>query len=139
MRLAQWGVTCKIESSCFYLALVHFDSVVLLSPPLRPAQKRYHQCYKDRRHSKTMTENGLVIQTISTKRTDFQTDGVLAFGQVTEKNEKTLPSYFLKFLLASRTNGTFGFARHTSQSIAKPKEFFCQRTGKEIVFCTSCK
>jgi hypothetical protein len=26
-------------------------------------------------------------------------------------------------------NGTFGFARHTSQRFAKPKEpFFCQRT-----------
>jgi len=41
MRLAQWGVTCKIESSCFYLALVHIDSLVLLSPPLRQAQKRW--------------------------------------------------------------------------------------------------
>jgi hypothetical protein len=40
MRLAQWGVTSKIESSCFYLALVHIDSLVLLSPPLRQAQKR---------------------------------------------------------------------------------------------------
>jgi len=43
MRLAQWGVTSKIESSCFYLALVHIDSLVLLSPPLRQAQKRYRQ------------------------------------------------------------------------------------------------
>ncbi len=40
MRLAQWGVTSKIESSCFYLALVQVDSLVLLSPPLRQAQKR---------------------------------------------------------------------------------------------------
>ena len=40
MRLAQWGVTCKIESSCFYSALVQVDSLVLLSPPLRQAQKR---------------------------------------------------------------------------------------------------
>lgn len=43
MRLAQWGVTSKIESSCFYLALVQVDSLVLLSPPLRQAQKRYRQ------------------------------------------------------------------------------------------------
>ncbi|MBX2985899.1 MAG: hypothetical protein KF882_08025 [Bacteroidia bacterium] len=71
-----------------------------------------------------MTENGLNIQTISTKRTDFQSDRVLLLGQVTEKKEKTLPSHFLKFLLASRTNGTFGFARHTSQPFAKPKEPF---------------
>ena len=76
-----------------------------------------------------MTKNGLDIQTISTKRTDFQTDRVLLLGQVTEKEEKAHPSHFLKFLLASRTNGTFGFARHTSQPYAKPKEpFFCQRT-----------
>jgi hypothetical protein len=40
MRLAQWGVTRKIESLCIYLTLVQVDSVVLLSPPLRQAQKR---------------------------------------------------------------------------------------------------
>jgi hypothetical protein len=43
---------------------------------------------------------------------------------VTEKKEKAHPSHFLKFLLASRTNGTFGFARHTSRPFAKPKEPF---------------
>jgi hypothetical protein len=71
-----------------------------------------------------MTKNGLDIQTISTKRTDKQTDRVLLVGQVTEKKEKAHPSHFLKFLLASRTNGTFGFARHTSRPFAKPKEPF---------------
>jgi hypothetical protein len=71
-----------------------------------------------------MTKNGLDIQTISTKRTDFQADRVLLLGQVTEKKEKANPSHFLKFLLASRTNGTFGFARHTSRPFAKPKEPF---------------
>jgi len=71
-----------------------------------------------------MTENGLDIQTISTKRTDKQADRVLLLGQVTEKKEKAHPSHFLKFLLASRTNGTFGFTRHTSQRFAKPKEPF---------------
>jgi hypothetical protein len=75
-----------------------------------------------------MTKNGIDIQTISTKRTDFQTDRVLLLGQVTEKQEKATPSHFLKFLLASRTNGTFGFARHTSQRFAKPKEPFFGRT-----------
>jgi hypothetical protein len=76
-----------------------------------------------------MTKNGLDIHNISTKRTDFQTDRVLLLGQVTEKQEKATPSHFLKFLLASRTNGTFGFARHTSQRFAKPKEpFFCHST-----------
>lgn len=71
-----------------------------------------------------MTENELDIQTISTKRTDEQTDRVLLLGQVTEKKEKAQPSHFLKFLLASRTNGTFGFARHTIHCFAKPKEPF---------------
>jgi hypothetical protein len=47
-----------------------------------------------------MNKNGLDIQTISTKRTDFQTDRVLLLGQVTEKKEKADPSHFLKFLLA---------------------------------------
>jgi len=43
MRLAQWGLTCKIESSCIYSALVLVDSLVFLSPPLRQAQNRYQQ------------------------------------------------------------------------------------------------
>jgi len=33
-------------------------------------------------------------------------------------------THFLRTILASRTNGTFGFARHTSQPFAKPKEPF---------------
>lgn len=82
-----------------------------------------------------MTKNGLNIQTISTKRTDIQADRVLLLRQVTEKEEKANPSHFLKFLLASRTNGTFGFAQNTSRPIAKPKEpFFCQRTNKKPYF-----
>jgi hypothetical protein len=71
-----------------------------------------------------MTENGLDIQTISTKRTDFQTDRVLLFGQLTIEKGKALPSHFLKFLLANRTNGTFGFAHRTCRPFAKPKEPF---------------
>jgi hypothetical protein len=43
---------------------------------------------------------------------------------VTIGKEKAHPSHFLKFLFGSRTNGTFGFARHTSQRFAKPKEPF---------------
>ena len=46
-----------------------------------------------------MTKNGLDIQTISTKRTDFQADRVLILGQVTEKKEKAQPSNFLNFFL----------------------------------------
>jgi len=83
---------------------------------------RHHHRKKNRRLSKTMTKNGLDIQTLSTKRTDKQTDRVLLFGQETEKKEKALPSHFVKFLLACRTNGTFGFARHTSQPLVKPKD-----------------
>jgi len=56
-----------------------------------------------------MTKNGLDIQTISTKRTDFQTDRFLLFGQLTVKKEKASPSHFLKFLLAIPANGTLGF------------------------------
>jgi len=71
-----------------------------------------------------MTKNGLDIQTISTNRTDKQADRVLLCRQVTIAKEKAHPSHFLKFLFGSRTNGTFGFARHTSQRFAKPKEPF---------------
>ena len=71
-----------------------------------------------------MTENGLDIQTILTKRTDFQADRVLLLGQVTENKEKPNPSHFLKFLLAICTNGTLGFVRYTSRPFPKPKEPF---------------
>lgn len=47
-----------------------------------------------------MNNNGFDILTISTKRTDFQADHILLLGQVTEKEEKTDPSHFLKFLFA---------------------------------------
>ena len=33
-------------------------------------------------------------------------------------------AHFLKTILANRTNGTFGFAQHTSRPFAKPKEPF---------------
>ena len=37
-------------------------------------------------------------------------------------------AHFLKTILTHRTNGTFGFAQHTSRPFAKPNEpFFCQR------------
>lgn len=40
----------------------------------------------------------------------------------------------LKFF-TSRTSGTFGFARHTSQRFAKPKEpLFSQRTNDYLLF-----
>jgi hypothetical protein len=40
-------------------------------------------------------------------------------------------AHFLKTILASRTNGTLGFARNTSQRFAKPKEpLFTNATRK---------
>lgn len=50
MRLAQWGLTSKIESSCFYSTSVQVDSLVFLNPPLRQAQKRYSQVLKNSYH-----------------------------------------------------------------------------------------
>jgi DNA-binding transcriptional regulator YiaG len=42
---------------------------------------------------------------------------------------------FFDSILASRANGTFGFARHTSQPFAKPKEpNFSHRTGNSIIY-----
>ena len=42
-------------------------------------------------------------------------------------------AHFLKTILASRTNGTFGFFRHTSQRSKNQKShFFCQRTDGQI-------
>jgi hypothetical protein len=40
MRLAQWGMTSKIEGSIFYSAFVQVDHSMLISPPLRQAQNR---------------------------------------------------------------------------------------------------
>ncbi len=39
-------------------------------------------------------------------------------------------AHFLKTILACRTNGTFGFARHTSRPFAKPKEPFFANAHK---------
>jgi len=41
-------------------------------------------------------------------------------------------AHFLKTILANRTNGTFGFARHTSRPFAKPKEPFPPNTQQLI-------
>jgi hypothetical protein len=83
-----------------------------------------------------MTKNGLDIQTISTKRTDFQTDRVLLLRQLTEKKEKALPSHFLKFLLANRLSGTFGFApTHKADPSQNQKSHsFANAQGKNSYF-----
>ena len=42
-------------------------------------------------------------------------------------------AHFLKTILTSRTNGTFSFARHTSQTFAIPKDpFFTKAPLKEL-------
>ena len=71
-----------------------------------------------------MIKNGLDLQTILTKPTDYLADCFLLLGQVTEKKEKANPSHFIEFLLSNRTNGTLGFAQYTSRPFAKPKEPF---------------
>jgi hypothetical protein len=43
-------------------------------------------------------------------------------------------AHFLKTILASRTNGTFGFARHTSRPFAKPKEPFFANARQNVEF-----
>ena len=72
-----------------------------------------------------MTEYGTNIETILINSTGNLADRVLLLGQVTEKKEKARPSHFLKFLLASRTNGSLVFAP-TAQAnpSAKAKEPF---------------
>jgi hypothetical protein len=42
-------------------------------------------------------------------------------------------THFLKTILTSSTNGTFGFARHTSRPFAKPKEPFSANTPTRIL------
>jgi hypothetical protein len=79
-----------------------------------------------------MTENRIDIQTISTKQSDKGAERVLLCRQVTLEKENADPSHFLKFLLARRTNGTFGFARHTSRPFAKPKEPFFANAPMKI-------
>ncbi|MBK6701470.1 MAG: hypothetical protein IPG55_16615 [Saprospiraceae bacterium] len=71
-----------------------------------------------------MTENGLTLQTVTIKQTDFQSNRVSSFRLVRKKKEKFQHSLFLKFLLASRTKGTFVVCHHKNQSFAKTKEFF---------------
>jgi hypothetical protein len=69
-----------------------------------------------------MTEYGLDIKTISTKRADLQTDRVLLLIQVTEKQETATPSHFLKFLLADPHCTHLVLPDTQAQRFAKPKE-----------------
>ena len=79
-----------------------------------------------------MTKNGLDIQTISTKRTDFQTGRFLLFGQMTDIIEKVNSSHFLKFLFASRTNGKSSFAStQETNALQNQKSSFIAHTLKD--------
>ncbi len=69
-----------------------------------------------------MTKKGLDMKTISTKRTHKQANCVFLLEQVTIEKGNAPLSQFLKFHFACLTNGTFGYARNTSQHFAKPKE-----------------
>jgi len=81
-----------------------------------------------------MTKNGLNIQTISTKQTDFQTDRVFLLGQVTEKKEKANPSHFLKFLLASRTLAHLVLPQSTKPTLQQnQKSQFSTHPQKAVV------
>jgi hypothetical protein len=62
---------------------------------------------------------------------DQHTDHIATGQQLSRHSLPTLlyflfspPHIFFNSILASRTNGTFGFARHTSRPFAKPKEPF---------------
>ena len=46
-------------------------------------------------------------------------------------------AHFLKTILANRTNGTFGFARHTSRPYAKPKEPFFANAQNNLITLTA--
>jgi len=83
-----------------------------------------------------MTKNGLDIRTISTKRTDFQTDRVLLLGQLTDGKEKTHPLHFLKFLLASPQMAHLVLPDTQSRPFAKPKEpFFATAPENKYYIC----
>jgi hypothetical protein len=60
---------------------------------------------------------------------DQHTDHISTGQQLSQHSLPTLlyflfspPHIFFNSILASRTNGTFGFARHTGRPFAKPKE-----------------
>lgn len=57
---------------------------------------------KDRRPSKTGTENGLDIQTISAKRTDLKGDHVLLFGKMIEEKPTRRKTKRAKFSPSKR-------------------------------------
>ena len=78
-----------------------------------------------------MTKNELDIQTISIKRTDFQTDRVLLLGQLSEKEEKAHPSHFFKISFSQPHKWHIWFCPTHKPTLRKTKRaIFCQRTNE---------
>ena len=75
-------------------------------------------CKPKRRHSKNERQN----ETENKDRKSEPSDSRLQSQRFCIFIFST--AHFLKTILASRTNGTFGFARHASRPFAKPKEPF---------------
>jgi hypothetical protein len=94
------------------------------NPPLRQAPKRYRKPYDESANIKR-TDN------YRNDRTTYKLNSGL-FSDTTAQRFVLYffaDPHFLKTILASRTSGTFGFTRHTSQRFAKPKEpLFSQHT-----------
>lgn len=79
-----------------------------------------------------MTENGLDIQTISTKRTDFQADRVLLLGQVTEKKRKSQPFAFFKIsFMPARKWHIWLCPTHKGDPSKAKRATFCSRTNND--------
>jgi hypothetical protein len=78
-----------------------------------------------------MTKNGLDIQTISIKWTDFQTDRVMHLGQLTEKEEKAHPSHFFKISYSQPNKWHIWFCPTHKLTLRKTKRaIFCQSTNE---------
>lgn len=128
-------VTCKLGALSFYSSSVQVNRFVLRNQPKRKAKKSYHPFLKNRPPIKKMNKNGLDIQTLSSKRTNFQTDPVLLFSQMTEKKGKYLSSDFLKFLLAGPQLVHMVLSDTQANPSQNPKSHFLyQRSDKNNKF-----
>lgn len=71
-----------------------------------------------------MTENGIDIQTITTKRTDKQADRVLLLRHVEVKNKKAHLSHFLKFFLPATQTALWVLPDTKADPSQNPKSCF---------------
>ena len=116
-----WLIKVWFSALAFVVKIATFAKPeTVISKPKR------RQCnHKQTTKNWTLTQK----QTISTS--DQHTDHISNGQRVSRHSLPTLlyflfspPHIFFNSILASRTNGTFGFARHTSRPFAKPKEPF---------------